>query len=67
MLASPLFLRFPASMPREPGLLFDIPYPYITVSTLIKAIAFQVERLCLVPPARQQVPRSRTTSSQACP
>lgn len=34
----------PASMPREPELLFDFPYPYITVSTL-KAIAFQVERL----------------------
>ncbi|GER38275.1 dihydroxy-acid dehydratase [Striga asiatica] len=34
----------PASMPREPELLFDFPYPYLTVSTL-KAIAFQVERL----------------------
>lgn len=34
----------PASMPREPELLFDFPYPYITVSTL-KVIAFQVERL----------------------
>lgn len=46
--------RRPASMPREPELLFDFPYPYITVSTL-KAIAFQVERLfdvSLVPPAR---------------